>query len=92
MDKHSSHTSLPNNVSHVFPRSGSLEMGFGSNRSDFDIQYLPFSGGYWAPFSREILFRKELCWRLNSPVVSPGLTQSVILLPSDEAVGVSLVA
>lgn len=36
-----------------------------------------------APGSVEIQSRNELTWRLNSPLLSPGFTHSVILLPAD---------
>jgi hypothetical protein len=45
--------------------------------------YLPFSAGNSAPGFLETKFLNELCWRLNSPDVSPGFTQSVILFATD---------
>ena len=60
-----------------------FELGFGATLTQgqaYDTKrwYLPFSGGNLAPGSLEMKFLKELTWRLNSPDVSPGLTQSVM--------------
>lgn len=45
--------------------------------------YRPFSAGNSAPGFLETKLRNELCCRLNSPDLSPGFTQSVILFAAD---------